>query len=107
MKRRAFLKNSVLFAAVSTILGKASGIISNVASAAVVWIAPGKLGYKEVSPQAANKKLCSTCKHYQADAAVAGGGKCVLPAMLTAMKAKEVYAKEGAYCNMWAKKAGA
>jgi anaerobic selenocysteine-containing dehydrogenase len=106
MKRRDFLKSSMLMAAVSTVIGKATGLLGNVAQAATVWVTAGKLGYKEVSPQAANKKLCSTCKHYQADAATAGGGKCVLPAMKTAMKAAEVpYVKEGAYCNMWAKKA--
>ncbi len=105
MKRREFLTSTVLAAVVSTVIGKASGLLSNVAEAAVVWVAAGKLGYKEVSPQAANKKLCSTCKHYVADAATPGGGKCILPAMQTAMKSKEVHVKEGAYCNMWAKKA--
>lgn len=106
MKRRDFLKSTMLLAAVSTVVGKAAGLLSNTAQAAVVWIAPGKLGYKEVSPQAGNGKNCGTCKHYVADAATAGGGKCVLPAMKTAMKAAEApYAKVGAYCNMWAKKA--
>lgn len=105
MKRRDFLKNTFLFAAVSSVLGKASGLM-NSASAAVVFAAPGKLGYKEVSPQAKNGKVCSTCKHYKANAAGgAGAGLCTLPAMLSAMKAKEVYVKDAAYCNMWAKKA--
>lgn len=103
MKRRDFLKNTALFAVVSTVVGKAAGIIGNSAQAAVTWVAAGKLGYKEVSPNPA--KHCSTCKHFQADAATPGGGKCILPAMATAMKAKEVHVKEAAYCNMWAKKA--
>ena len=103
MKRRDFLKGSILFAAVSTVIGKATGIMSN-ALAADVFIAVGKLGYKEVSPQAGNGKICGTCKWYKAGAA--GAGDCTLPAMKNAMKsAAAPKAKEGAYCNMWAKKA--
>ena len=102
MKRREFLKSTLLLAAVSTVAGKAAGLF-NSASAAGVPATPGKLGYKEVSPQADKGKKCGTCKHYKAGAA--GTGNCTLPAMLTAMKAKEVTVKEGAYCNMWAKKA--
>ena len=105
MKRREFLKSTLLFAAVSTVAGKAAGIFNN-ALAGVTFVAVGKLGYKEVSPQAKAGKQCSTCKHYKANAAGgAGSGQCALPAMATAMKAKEVYVKDGAYCNMWAKKA--
>lgn len=104
MKRREFLKSTMLFAAVSTVVGKAAGIFSE-ASAAVVWVAPGKLGYKEVSPQAKNGKQCSTCKHYKAGGQP-GGGECTLPAMKAAMgKVPQVFVKDGAYCNMWAKKA--
>lgn len=103
MKRREFLKSTMLFAAVSTVLGKASGVLTN-AMAADVFVTEGKLGYKEVSPQAKNGKLCSTCKHFKAGAA--GTGECVLPAMKAAMKAAAApKVKEGAYCNMWAKKA--
>ena len=98
MKRRDFLKSTFLFAAVSTVAAKATGLL-NKAEAAVTWVAAGKLGYKEVSPQAKNGKQCSTCKHYKADAATPGAGACVLPAM------KGGYVKEAAYCNMWAKKA--
>jgi hypothetical protein len=106
MKRRDFLKSTLLFAAVSTVVGKASGVLSN-AFAAAVFVTPGKLGYKEVSPQAGAGKLCSTCKHYKANpAAGAGAGDCTLPAMKSAMKAAVAPAvKDGAYCNMWAKKA--
>jgi hypothetical protein len=106
MKRRDFLKSTLLFAAVSTVVGKAAGLF-NEAMAAGVFAAVGKLGYKEVSPQAKNNKLCSTCKHYKANpAAGAGAGECVLAAMKNAMKpATNVWVKDGAYCNMWAKKA--
>jgi hypothetical protein len=106
MKRREFLKSTLLFAAVSTVLGKATGIF-NEALAAGTFAAAGKLGYKDVSPQAKNGKLCNTCKHYKANAgAGAGAGECVLPAMKNAMKpATNVWVKDGAYCNMWAKKA--
>ncbi len=103
MKRREFLKSTLLFAAVSTVVGKATGVLTN-AMAADVFVTAGKLGYKEVSPQAKNGKQCSTCKHYKASGA--GVGDCVLPAMKTAMKAPAApKVKEGAYCNMWAKKA--
>lgn len=102
MKRRDFLKSGLLFAAVSTVLGKATGIISD-AIAADVWVTAGKLGYKEVSPQAKNNKTCLTCKHYKAAGA---DGECVLPAMKSAMKsATAPKVKAAAYCNMWAKKA--
>ncbi|MGE3610838.1 MAG: hypothetical protein AB7I27_14700 [Bacteriovoracaceae bacterium] len=104
MKRREFLKSTMLFAAVSTVVGKAAGIFSE--AAAATFVAVGKLGYKEVSPQAGNGKQCNTCKHYKANAAAgAGAGECSLPAMQTAMKTKPVMVKDAAYCNMWAKKA--
>lgn len=106
MKRRDFLKSTLLFAAVSTVAGKAAGLF-NQALAAGVFVAPGKLGYKDPSPQAKNGKTCSTCKHFKANAAAgAGAGDCTLPAMKTAMKAAAApFVKESAYCNMWAKKA--
>jgi hypothetical protein len=107
MKRRDFLKSTFLFAAVSTVLGKATGIMNNALASGGVWVAVGKLGYKEVSPQVANGKQCSSCKHFKANAAAgAGAGECVLPAMKVAMKAaSNPFVKDGAYCNMWAKKA--
>ncbi len=105
MKRRDFLKSTMLLAAVSSVVGKATGLF-NEALAAGVFAAVGKLGYKEVSPQAKAGKQCTTCKQYKANAAAgAGAGECILPAMQNAMKAKPVYVKEAAYCNMWAKKA--
>ena len=105
MKRREFLKSTLLLAAVSTVAAKATGLVNNVAKAAgEVWVTAGKLGYKEVSPQAKAGKQCSTCKHFKAGAA--GSGECILPAMKSAMKsAAAPHVKEGAYCNMWAKKA--
>jgi anaerobic selenocysteine-containing dehydrogenase len=107
MKRREFLKSTLILAAVSTIVGKASGIFSNVAHAAAVKAAIGKLGYKDVSPQKANGKQCSTCKHFKASPeAGAGNGECVLAAMKNAMKpATQVWVANEGYCNMWAKKA--
>lgn len=103
MKRRDFLKSTLLFAAVSSVLGKASGLLTE-AIAADLFVTPGKLGYKEVSPQAGKGKTCATCKHYKATKD--GVGQCVLPAMKAAMKASSApLVKEGAYCNMWAKKA--
>ena len=103
MKRRDFLKSTLLFAAVSTVVGKATGVFTE-ALAADVFVTPGKLGYKEVSPQAKNGKTCGTCKHYKAGKDKTGD--CILPAMKNAMKAKTApKVKEEAYCNMWAKKA--
>jgi len=104
MKRREFLKSSLLLAAVTSVVSKTAGLF-NEALAAGVAAAEGKLGYKKVSPQAKNNKLCSTCKHYKEIKGAAGKGQCVLPAMKTAMKAKEVEVVAGGYCNMWAKKA--
>jgi hypothetical protein len=103
MKRREFLKSTFLFATISSVVGKASGLV-NSAFAADVYVTPGKLGYKDPSPQAKNGKQCSTCKWYKAGAA--GEGDCILPAMKNAMKsAGAPKVKEAAYCNMWAKKA--
>lgn len=105
MKRREFLKSTLLLAAVSTVVGKAAGLFNN--AIAAVFVTAGKLGYKEVSPQAKNGKQCNTCKHYKANAAAGkDAGECVLPAMKNAMKAAaNPFVKDGAYCNMWAKKA--
>ncbi len=105
MKRRDFLKSTMLLAAVSTVVGKATGLF-NEALAAGGKATPGKLGYKEVSPQAKNGKTCGSCKQYKANAAAgAGNGECILPAMQNAMKIKPVFVAEAGYCNMWAKKA--
>lgn len=103
MKRRDFLKSTLLFAAVSSVVGKATGLMSD-ALAADVFVAPGKLGYKDPSPQAKNGKTCGTCKWYKTTAGDVGD--CTLPAMKNAMKsAAAPKVKEAAYCNMWAKKA--
>lgn len=103
MKRRDFLKSTLFFAAVSSVVGRASGLFTE-AVAAGTFVTVGKLGYKEVSPQAKNGKTCATCKHFKSTGA--GVGQCTLPAMKNAMKTPEApMVKEGAYCNMWAKKA--
>jgi hypothetical protein len=106
MKRRDFLKSTFLFAAVSSVISKAGGLF-NEALAAGVFVTPGKLGYKDPSPQMKNGKQCLTCKQFKANAAAGpGAGECTLPAMKTAMKAASApFVKETAYCNMWAKKA--
>jgi hypothetical protein len=106
MKRRDFLKSTLLFAAVSSVVGKATGLF-NEAHAAGTFVTAGKLGYKDPSPQAKNGKTCSTCKQYKANpAAGAGAGECTLPAMKNAMKTPTApFVHDGAYCNMWAKKA--
>lgn len=100
MKRRDFLKTSLLATSFMTVIGKAAGLL-NEAAASVTWVAAGKLGYKEVAPAnmvKANKK-CDTCKYYTADkVAGEGAGKCTLPAM------KGGYVKGAGYCNMWMKK---
>ena len=100
MKRRDFLKTTLLAGAVMTVLGKVAGV-ANEALAAVTWVKPGKLGYKEKAGDIQVKagKQCSSCKHYQADAATAGAGKCVLPAM------QGGHVKAEGYCTMWMKKA--
>lgn len=105
MKRREFLKSTMLLAAVTSVISKAGGLF-NEASAAAGFAQVGKLGYKEVSPQAKNNKTCGTCKHYKANAAAGKeAGECTLPAMQNATKFKPVWVKEAGYCNMWAKKA--
>ena len=86
MKRREFLKSSLFFAAISTVIGKASGILNNNAHAAAAFAAVGKLGYKEVSPQVGNGKTCTSCKHFKANAeagAGAGAGGCSAVAVAT------------------------
>ena len=107
MKRRDFLMSALMMTGAVGVLSKASGLF-NEALAAVVWVAPGKLGYKEVAPDSQVKagKQCTTCSWYKADAAGgAGSGLCTLKAMQTANKAPEVHVKDGGYCTMWKKKA--
>lgn len=114
MKRREFLKSTLLFAAVSTVVGKASGIFTEALAAAGAFPDEGGkyLGYKNVSPhlQAAVVKKCSTCKYYKENKDAGGdAGQCTLPAMQNAVKnnkkAPAAYVKSNGYCNMWQKKA--
>lgn len=101
MKRRDFLKSTLMFAAVSTVVGKATGILTD-AVAADVFVTKGKLGYTETSNKLPKK--CGTCKWYKSTGKDVGD--CTLPAMKNAMKAPGApKVKEAAYCNMWAKKA--
>jgi hypothetical protein len=105
MKRRDFLKSTLFFAAISTVMGKATGLFTD-ALAADIFVTPGKLGYKEVSPFAKTGKICGECKYYEA-AATGDVGKCTLDAMVKTMKMKKPNApmvKKGAHCNMFAKK---
>lgn len=107
MKRRDFLKSSLLIAGFATLVGKTTGVLNN-AFAGVVWAKPGTLGYKEVAPanQVKAGKKCGTCSWYKADAAGgADSGQCTLVAMQKASKVPAVYVKEAGYCNMWKKKA--
>lgn len=99
MKRRDFLKTTLIAGAVS-VLAKTTGLIGK--AMAAEWVAAGKLGYKEVAPEPQVKagKQCKTCKHFKADGKMgAGSGMCALPAM------KGGYVKETGFCNMWLKKA--
>jgi|NOAtaT_6_FD_contig_21_6724042_length_401_multi_6_in_0_out_0_1 hypothetical protein len=107
MKRRDFLKGTLMALGLTTVLAKSAGLF-NEALAAVVWVKPGTLGYKEVAPapQVKAGKQCSTCSWFKADAAGgAGSGQCTLKAMQTASKAPAAYVKAAGYCNMWKKKA--
>lgn len=101
MKRRDFLKSTLMFAAISSALSKATGLF-NSAEAAGPMVKVKTLGYIEASNKPG--KNCANCKHYKG--AATGTGECTLPAMKTAMKATvPPMVKAEAYCNMWAKKA--
>lgn len=107
MKRRDFLKNSLLVAGLATLIGKTTGLMNN-AFAGVVWVKEKTLGYKAEAPanQVKAGKKCNTCSWYKADAAGGeGSGQCTLVAMQKASKAPVVYVKDAGYCNMWKKKA--
>ncbi len=111
MKRREFLKSSLFFAAVSTVVGKASGIFTEALAAGGAYPDEGGkfLGYLNDS-KFKPTKMCGTCKYFK-DNKEAGpnAGECTLPAMKNAVKnnkkAAAAYVKTGAYCNMWQKKA--
>lgn len=101
MKRRDFLKSSLLFAGVAGVAAKSFGLF-NKALAEVTWVAEKKLGYKNVSTR--KGRNCSGCDWYKAEEKMEGAGQCTLKAMQAAMKSKKVYVKDGGYCNMWKKK---
>lgn len=110
MKRREFLKSTLLFAAVSTVIGKASGIFTEALAAAGAYPDPGPkfLGYQDDS-KFKPTKMCGTCKYFAANKdAGPNAGECTLPALKNAVKnhkkATVAFVKTGAYCNMWQKK---
>lgn len=114
MKRREFLKSTLLFAAISSVVGKATGILTDAfAATGASPVEMKHLGYKNVSPhlKAPVKKICSTCKYYKANKEAGdSAGQCTLPAMLNLVKKANpgitaVYVKDEGYCNMWLKKA--
>jgi hypothetical protein len=111
MKRREFLKSSLLLAAVSTVVGKASGIFTNAIAAAGAFPDEGGkfLGF-QMDSKHKPVKMCATCKYFKDNKdAGANAGECTLPAMKNAVKnhkkAALVWVKTGSYCNMWQKKA--
>lgn len=111
MKRREFLKSTLLFAAVSTVVGKATGIFTEALASAGAFPDPGPkfLGY-QLDSKFKPTKTCGNCRYFAANAkAGAEAGECTLPAMKTAIKkqkqADAAFVKTGAYCNMWQKKA--
>ncbi len=110
MKRREFLKSSLFFAAVSTVVGKASGIFTEALAAGGAFPQPGPkfLGFQTDS-KFKPKKICGNCKYFEANKeAGPNAGECVLPAMKNAvkknLKAEAAYVKTGSYCNMWQKR---
>ena len=88
MKRRDFI--------VMTALGLVLGQRAIQEVHAVTWAAPGKFGYKEVSPVAGKK--CSTCSWFE-------GGLCKFPGIKNSNGGGDVYVKPDGYCPMWKKKA--
>ena len=105
MKRRDFLKGSLLVVGLSTVAGKAAGLFNK--AHAALFVKPGTLGFKDVAPEAQVKagKQCSTCSWFKDDKKEKDAGLCTLKAMQNAMKSEAVYVKVGSYCNMWKKKA--
>lgn len=96
MKRRDFIFKSFL----SVMLLSVS---LTEALADVIWVKPGTLGYKEISPPQRMKKneKCLTCKWFQDDGKISDGGLCTLKAI---NKGKTVYVRKEGICSMWAKK---
>jgi len=103
MKRREFLKSSLLLAAVTSVVSKTAGLFNEALAAGKVAITAkvGKLGYVNASKKAG--KECSGCKQFKAIAGSKDVGECILATMKVAGK-NAIVASKG-YCNMWAKKA--
>jgi hypothetical protein len=92
MKRRDFILRSVAVAVF--------GLVQN--AYALTWAAPGKMGYKEVSPNPAKK--CSSCGWYTADAKTPNAGTCKFPGIKNVNGGGEVHVKGDGFCGMWKKK---
>lgn len=106
MKRRDFLKSTIILSVMATGISKSFGFLNQVFASTITFVTEGKLGYKEKSPLIHQKsgKECKTCSWFKED--VSGGetfGQCTLKAMQNSMKSKEVFVKESGYCNMWKK----
>lgn len=106
MKRRDFLKSTIILGLISTGISNTFGFLNKAIASTIVFVTEGKLGYKETAPLNQQKagKDCKTCEWFKKDAA--GGetfGQCTLKAMQNSMKSKEVFVKESGYCNMWKK----
>lgn len=95
MKRRDFILRSVAVAVF--------GLVQN--AYALTWAAPGKMGYKEVSPMTEAGKKCSTCSWFTADAKTPGSGTCKFPGIQNVNGGGIVHVKGEGYCSMWKKKA--
>lgn len=112
MKRREFLKSSLLIAGVSTLAGKASGIFSSaLAHTSGAFPDEGSkfLGF-QMESKFKPKKMCGTCRYFKENnEAGINAGECTLPAMKSAVKKNKnsdlVWVKVTSYCNMWQKKA--
>lgn len=92
MKRRDFILRSVAVAVF--------GLVQN--AYALTWAAPGKMGYKEVSPNPSKK--CSSCGWYTADVTTPNAGTCKFPGIKNVNGGGIVHVKGDAYCGMWKKK---
>lgn len=128
MNRRNFIKSTLLFGFISSLAGVSSNVIAKAVEGSkkllrkdLTFVSEGKLGYKKVSPKANLQRFCDNCSYYKKtdllvencsdedktlSACTEGDttvGHCILPAMLNAMKSKEVWVESKGHCNMWKK----
>lgn len=97
MKRRDFILQTGLLAVF--------GLVLTDKALALTWAAPGKMSYKEVSPNLAAGKKCSTCSWYTADAKTPGAGTCQFPGIKNVNGGGVVHVKGDGFCSMYKKKA--